>query len=356
MNLLECYQSAVSAKKLVDSPIQREVIKHFQCLLDALNESGFLWFRRHKVMKGIYLYGPVGGGKTLLMDMFYQQLPEKRKLRIHFHEFMQQVDARLRKLQGKKNPLELIAVEWSRKVRVLCLDEFMVHDIADAMILAELLQFLLSRRVILVATSNARPDDLYLNGLQRARFLPAIDLLKRHCEILTLADNRDYRLGRVPLLQAYLYPLNGETQHVMQKQFQSVSMSLLDAKALYVQQRNIPCVVLSERAVWFRFDVICHIPRSQLDYLEIATRFSTVFISEVPQFTEEQAVPALLWAHLVDVFYDKRIRLIVSAAVALEQLYLAEPLRQQFARTLSRLYEMQSIDYLQRTVYESNNA
>ncbi|AHE66095.1 putative ATPase [Legionella oakridgensis ATCC 33761 = DSM 21215] len=304
--------------------------------------------RTKKTLQGIYLYGPVGGGKTYLMDLFYQGVGIQQKSRFHFHHFMQQVDAQLRRLQGHKDPLRNIAANLAKSTRLLCLDEFFVHDIADAMILAELLQALFNHGVILVATSNTEPDNLYLNGLQRARFLPAIELIKSHCQVLALMENRDYRLGRALLEETYLYPLNDSTNQTLHRQFEAISSEVISEGKLTIQNRCIPFVKCSEHAVWFVFDVICNLPRSQLDYLEIAERFDTVFVSKIPRLTRDDTVRAILLMHFIDVMYDKGVRVIFSAEVPAEQLYTEGAIRHDFQRTLSRLEEMQSSDYLRR--------
>ncbi len=350
MTLIEQYDRAIAQGEITDDPLQRQLLPHLQRLSDDLLPSKQSWFKRgrKKQIAGIYLYGPVGAGKTYLVDMFYESVAETHKKRFHFHHFMQQIDAQLRRLQGQKDPLRRIAANWAKTTRLLFLDEFLVHDIADAMILGELLQALIAHDIVLVATSNTRPDDLYLNGLQRARFLPAIDLLMRHCEVLVMADNRDYRLGRTPLLQAYLSPLNESTEHILTQQFEAIAMHVQNNVEINVQNRLIPCVKCSDRAIWFKFDVICHLPRSQLDYLEIADRFDTVFVSEIPALGSTDTTGALLLTNLIDVLYDRGTRLIVSAAVPIERLYPQGEVRKSFQRTMSRMQEMQSVDYLRR--------
>lgn len=350
MTLLAVYEKAIESGTIKNDPLQRDVLVHMQQVVEQLADSRRSWFRRGRAtVKGIYLYGPVGGGKTYLMDLFYHHVPVKHKIRMHFHHFMQQVDAQLRHLQGKKNPLQHIAAQFARQYRLLCLDEFLVHDIADAMILAELLKGLLSHHVVLIATSNTRPDDLYLNGLQRARFLPAIELVKTHCHVMALADNQDYRLGRTPLMQAYLHPLTDANHQVMRQQFKKMALHYTNNQCLSIQNRDIPCERQGERVVWFRFDVICNIPRSQLDYLEIAGCFDIVFISGVQALTNRDTAKAILFKNLIDVMYDKNIRVIISSAVPIEQIFDIDGAQaSSFQRTVSRLYEMQSVDYLCR--------
>ncbi len=350
MILVEQYEAAIAQGEINDDPQQRQLLTHFQRLSDELGKPKHTWFRRRykKPIMGIYVHGPVGGGKSYLMDLFYKYVGERHKTRFHFHQFMQQIDAQLRRLQGQKDPLRKIAANVAKTTRLLCLDEFMVYDIADAMILAELLQALFTHDVILTATSNIPPNELYLNGLQRVRFLPAIDLVKAHCEVLNLSDNCDYRLGRTPNLEAYLSPLNDATAQDMHQQFAALATTPEEDTKLVIQKRVIPYVKLSGRVVWFKFDVICNLPRSQLDYLEVADRFDTVFLSEVPQLKSSDTSRAILLIHFIDVMYDKGVRLIMSAAVLPDQLYVTGVMQKEFQRTLSRLKEMQSVDYIRR--------
>jgi len=350
MILINEYDSAVLNKEIDNDTAQREIVLHMQRVADELekyNKSWFPRFNKNKI-KGIYLHGPVGVGKTFLSDLFFEFVPCLKKSRYHFHQFMQQIDAQLRQLQGQKDPLRKIAANIAKTTQLLCFDEFMVYDVADAMILAELLQALFAQSVVLVATSNIPPDDLYLNGPQRNRFLPAIDLINEHCEILVLGDHRDYRLGRTPLAKAYIYPLNKAAKKELDKQFTEISSKITENSELSIQNRQIPAIKISERAVWFKFDVICNLPRSQLDYLEIADRFDTVFLSEIPALTINDTVRVILLINFVDVMYDRGIKLVITAAVALDKLYVTGDLSFKFKRTLSRLEEMQSEDYSRR--------
>ena len=350
MTLMDEYDAAVLRADIHNDPLQRDVILDLQRVADELVATRRSWFSwaRKKPVQGLYLYGPVGIGKTYLVDLFYQYVDEPHKSRFHFHHFMQQVDAELRRLQGQKDPLKTIAAGIAKTTRLLCFDEFLVHDVADAMILAELLQAILAEGVVLVATSNTSPDDLYLNGVQRDRFLPAIYLINHHCQVLALAEKCDYRVGRVPLQQAYLYPLNKAAEKSLTQQFLAVAASVSEQTDVSVQNRLIPFVKCGERAVWFKFDVICNLPRSQLDYLEIADRFDTVFVSDIPLLTSKEIGRVILLIHFIDVMYDRGIRLIVSAAVPAEQLYKEGEMLKEFQRTLSRLEEMQSEDYIRR--------
>ena len=223
-----------------------------------------------------------------------------------------------------------------------------MNDVADAMILAELLLAFLSEGVILVISSNTKPDDLYLNGVQRDRFLPAIALINSDCNVLYLNEQRDYRIGRQPLLDAYLHPLNKHTAEVMEKQFTLLATDVQENQTITVQNRSIPYLKCGSKSIWFSFDVLCNFPRSQLDYLEIADRFDHVFISGIPCLTENHTAQTIMFIHLIDVMYDRGIKIISSAAVPLEELYVNGEMKGEFKRTLSRLTEMQSVDYLSR--------
>lgn len=347
MSLLSQYESAVGAQEIRDDESQKQVLQSLETIAANLAKKPFNWLphRRNTPLLGLYLYGPVGGGKTFLMDLFYQSVTTTRKARYHFHHFMQYVDTQLRRLQGKKDPLRLIAANLAKAAKVLCLDEFMVYDIADAMILAELLQYLIERGVVLVATSNTPPDELYWNGLQRVRFLPAIALIKTHCQVVSLENQHDYRLGGIPVLQAYVYPLNDTSEAILAKQFEVLAKGEYQQTDLVVQNRPITYLKMSSRAIWFQFSVICNVPRSQLDYIELADRFDTIFISGIPILDPNNTVQATMFMHLVDVMYDKGTQLIISAAAPLDKLYIAGEIRVEFMRTLSRLAEMQTENY-----------
>lgn len=350
MTLLTHYQAAIQRGEITDDPLQRDVLRSMQKLVDELQESKPFYAQwLHKTnLKGLYVYGPVGVGKTYLVDLFFQHVTEEKKARFHFHHFMQQVDFQLRKIQGQKDPLRRIAKNIAKTTRLLCFDEFLIHDVAYAMILAELLQALINNGVILVVSSNTSPDDLYLNGVHRERFLPAIELLKEHCDVLYLNEKRDYRLGRTPLLEAYLFPLNESSEDAMRHQFDLLSPTYNEHGVINIQNRDIPYLKCGTKIIWFAFDVLCNLPRSQLDYLEIAERFDTVFISGIPSLTEKHTAQAIMFIHFIDVMYDRGINIIISAEVPVDELYVKGEMIGTFKRTLSRLLEMQSVDYLSR--------
>jgi cell division protein ZapE len=349
MTLMEEYDAAILRSEIENDPVQRNVIIQLQRVADALTSSQRSWIPwRRKAIQGVYLYGAVGAGKTYLIDMFYQYVAIEKKARFHFHHFMQQIDHQLRQLQGQKDPLLKIAAHIAETTQLLCFDEFLVEDVADAMMLGELLKAILTHDVVLVASSNTAPQDLYRNGVQRDRFLPAIEEIKRHCHVVSMRYNSDYRLGRAPFSEAYVYPLNATTQSLLSHQFLAIGGHAEEGVELVIQNRPVPCIKCSKRAVWFAFNILCNSPRSQLDYLEIADRFDTVFVSDIPQLTRDDLVRVILLIRFIDVMYDRGIRLVMSAAVPLHELYCDGPMQKEFERTSSRLQEMQSEDYLRR--------
>lgn len=344
------YEAAVIAGEIQKDEAQEKLIPQLQRVLNDLDKaSSFLGKIWKKNILGLYIYGSVGVGKTYLMDLFYQEMQYPKKARFHFHHFMQQVDAQLRLLQGHSDPLKEVAKTIAKNTRVLCLDEFLVHDVAHAMILAQLLKALFDNHIVLIATANTKPDDLYLHGVQRARFLPAITLLKTHCQVAALIKNSDYRLGRKTLPKAYLYPINEANQNLFKSQFEALlGGGEPKTEPLIVQKRSINPVAYFGEVVWFEFDVICNLPRCQLDYLELAARFHIIFLSHLRALTPDETTRVILLIHFIDVLYDQGVRLIVSSEVEIDQLYQAGPMLKEFLRTKSRLLEMQSEDYLLR--------
>lgn len=302
---------------------------------------------RGAAVRGIYLHGPVGRGKTWLMDLFFESLPFTDKRRLHFHRFMQSVHAGLRAHRLEADPLAAIATDIAADTRVLCLDELFVSDIADAMLLGGLFAHLIDRGVTLVCTSNVPPEGLYRDGLQRQRFLPAIALLERHCDIVSVAGAEDHRLRRLAQARIYLASDAAETPAMLDRLFRDIADGhRRDARHLLVEDRAIAVVALSDNVVWFDFDAICEGPRSQDDYVGIAREFRAVIVAGVPIFDEARENAARRFIALVDEFYDRRVHLIVSAAAEPVRLYRGSRLVFEFARTASRLIEMQSAEYL----------
>ncbi|NMM07035.1 MAG: cell division protein ZapE [Polaromonas sp.] len=301
---------------------------------------------RPDVPRGVYMHGGVGRGKSFLMDCFYGAVPLRRKTRLHFHEFMREVHRELLDLRGIANPLDELGKRIARRYRLICFDEFHVADITDAMILHRLLSALFDNGVGFVTTSNFHPDGLYPNGLHRDRILPAIALLKANLEVISVDNGTDYR-GRT-LQQAKLYhtPLGPQADAEMTETFNRLAESRDENPVLHIESRQIQARRKAGGVVWFDFKVLCGGPRSQNDYLEIASQFHTVLLSDVPHMPVRMASEARRFTWLVDVLYDRRVKLIMSAAVEPEALYTEGPLVHEFPRTVSRLGEMQSKEFL----------
>lgn len=298
-------------------------------------------------LKGLYLWGGVGRGKTYLVDIFHDSLPFPEKRRLHFHRFMQMVHHRLRDLERVQDPLDVIAREFARDTRVLCFDEFFVSDITDAMLLGGLLRGLFREGVTLVATSNIPPADLYKDGLQRERFLPAIDLLKEHTDVMEVAGDTDYRLRFLEQAELYHSPLDEAAEEVLNEEFVHLAPDTPEFNTeLQVEGRSIQVRGLADDVAWFDFAAICDGPRGQADYIELARTFHSVLVSNVPALDENRENQARRFIAMVDEFYDHGVKLILSAEVPLESLYQGKRLQFEFERTRSRLQEMQSQAYL----------
>jgi cell division protein ZapE len=300
-------------------------------------------------VRGIYLWGGVGRGKTYLMDLFYDCLPMTNKSRTHFHRFMQRVHQDLVSLQGHKNPLQAVAAGIAEEARILCFDEFFVLDIGDAMILAGLLQALAESGVILVATSNVKPDDLYSNGLQRERFIPAITLLKDSVDVIELVSPTDYRLRNLQQAALYYHPINSHTEELLQKRFYDLAPDPQEIKVdaiITILNRQLKARCYCGDVAWFEFAELCAGPRSAFDYVELARLFHALIVSSVPILDEARNDQARRFISLVDELYDRRVKLILAAATPLEALYQGHGVAFEFERTRSRLIEMQSVDYL----------
>ncbi len=344
----EAQARAVShLQRLYDDLVGAEAIyrKHSRSLINRL------FPRKHHPLKGLYFWGDVGRGKTYLVDMFYDSLPFEAKMRTHFHRFMKRVHEDLKRLEGQKNPLQQVADGLAKDARVICFDEFFVSDITDAMMLAGLLEALFERGVTLVATSNIVPQDLYKNGLQRARFLPAIELLLEHTEVVNVDNGVDYRLRVLEQAEIYHWPLNDETTAALKKSFIQLvpdRSNIKDSGELIVEKRPIPFIFRCDDIVWFSFEALCDGPRSQNDYIELAREYHTVMVSDVPQMSGGQDDQVRRFINLVDEFYDRGVKLIISGETEMTDLYRDGQLTFEFRRTLSRLQEMQSHEYLAR--------
>lgn len=301
---------------------------------------------RPEIPRGVYMYGGVGRGKSFLMDCFYNAVPLRRKTRLHFHEFMREVHRELADLQGTVNPLDELGLRISKRYKLICFDEFHVADITDAMILHRLLAALFENGVGFVTTSNFKPDDLYPGGLHRDRILPAIALLNQRLEVLSVDNGTDYRRRTLEQVRLYLTPNGAVADKEMRKAFERLAESADENPVLHIESREIHARRKAGGVVWFDFKTLCGGPRSQNDYLEIATQFHTVLLSDVPYMPVRMASEARRFTWLVDVFYDRRVKLIMSAEVPPEALYTEGPLAHEFPRTVSRLNEMQSTEFL----------
>lgn len=297
--------------------------------------------------RGIYFWGGVGRGKTYLVDTFYDCLPFENKMRIHFHRFMHRVHNELKLLDKQKDPLKLIAKKFADEAKIICFDEFFVSDITDAMILGTLFESLFEHGVILVATSNIIPDELYRNGLQRARFLPAIQLINQHCDIVNVDSGVDYRLRTLEQAEIYHFPLDAQAQKNLDQYFQQLSCDPRTfAETIDIENRQIATIAEADSVLMVDFTVLCDGPRSQVDYMEISKIYHTVLLANVKQMGGTSDDMARRFIAMVDEFYERNITLIISAEVAMESLYTDGLLTFEFKRCLSRLQEMQSHDYL----------
>jgi cell division protein ZapE len=304
------------------------------------------FINRPEIPRGVYMYGGVGRGKSFLMDCFYGAVPIERKTRLHFHEFMREVHRELRELQGTVNPLDVLGQRIAKRYKLICFDEFHVADITDAMILHRLLDALFANGVGFVTTSNFRPDDLYPGGLHRDRILPAIALLNQKLEVINVDNGTDYRRRTLEQVDLYHTPLSEQADAAMTDAFNRLAETHDEDPVLHIEAREIRARRKAGGLVWFDFKTLCGGPRSQNDYLEIATQFHTVLLSDVPHMPVRMASEARRFTWLIDVLYDRRVKLMMSAEVEPEQLYTEGPLSHEFPRTISRLKEMQSAEFL----------
>lgn len=367
MTPLEKYRQDLQRDGFIADRAQRRAVRlteHlFQQLLQASAAAGAVpragWLDRllrrpvpagaRRVPRGLYLWGGVGRGKTYVVDAFYECLPFQEKARVHFHGFMRRIHQDLRTLGAVQNPLDHLAERIARNTRVLCFDEFHVSDITDAMLLGNLLRALFGRGITLVATSNEQPDRLYWGGLQRERFLPAIEVLKAHTEVFHFDGETDYRLRALERAEIYHTPLDDAANASLLRTFESIAPGRgVQGGAIEIDGRGIATIRRADGVVWFDFDTICAGPRAVADYIEIARQYQTVLVSSVPVMLAQQDDAARRFVHLVDEFYGRNVKLIVSAAALPNDLYGGERLAAMFARTASRLHEMQSHEYLAR--------
>ncbi|NMF48148.1 cell division protein ZapE [Pseudoalteromonas arctica] len=361
--ILSLYQAKIDTGELCFDAAQQNAVKALNTLSEQL-QADTSWWQKATLIKGVYLYGPVGRGKSMLMDLFYKNLATTQKQRLHFHHFIAQVHAQLSQLQGQKNPLILIAKQWAKSIRVLCFDEFFVSDIGDAMIMARLFNALFEQGVVLVATSNAKPEQLYYNGLQRARFLPTIDLINSHCHIINVAGEDDHRFRYGKSNRHYFINLpNDEFNKLFTKQYPQATKN----QSLQVHSRALPYLFKANNALMIDFMALCSGPRNAHDYMFLATQFDVLYVSNVPQMgvkatgkiivhgiedsyqREKQTLDEHIFDDevrrfiaLVDEFYDCHKLLVINAQTDIEHLYKGKKLSFEYARTQSRIVEMQN--------------
>ena len=353
MTVRQIYEAALKERGYTTDPAQQRAI-------DALERCANEWavykqrrsnsvkklFVNPDIPRGVYMFGGVGRGKSFLMDCFFNAVPIRRKTRLHFHEFMREVHRELRDMQGTVNPLTVLGQRMAKRYKLICFDEFHVADVTDAMILHRLLDSLFQAGVGFVTTSNFHPDGLYPDGLHRDRILPAIELLKSRLEVINVDDGTDYRQRTLAQVDLYHCPLGQAADASMQATFERLSDASEESPLMQIESRQIPALRRAGGVIWFDFRSLCGGPRSQNDYLEIASQFHTVMLSNVPQMAVRQASEARRFTWLIDVLYDRRVKLIMSAAVAPENLYTDGPMSHEFPRTVSRLNEMQSAEFL----------
>mgnify|MGYP000550628766 CR=1 FL=1 len=357
---LQRYLQDLEKEGFVKDAAQKMAVDKLQTLYECLikdekqrTKQASKWFNKFskqqpKPVKGLYFWGGVGRGKTYLMDNFYESLPFERKMRIHFHRFMQRVHQELGTLTNQSDPLVVVAKRLSEEARIICFDEFFVSDIGDAMILAGLMGELFKNGVSLVCTSNIIPDGLYKNGLQRVRFLPAIELVKQHTEVVNVDGGNDYRLRTLEQAELFHHPLDEAATINLEKYFRQLAVEAGSHDLeLDINGRMLKAHRHADDVVWFDFKELCDGPRSQNDYIELAREFHAVIISNVPQMNVDTDDQARRFINMVDEFYDRSVKVIISAEAPIDELYLGGKLSFEFDRTESRLLEMQSHEYLE---------
>jgi cell division protein ZapE len=355
---LQRYRRDVASGALLADPAQEDVMRQLDDLCSRLltraAEQNTVWARARRVMgrpaapeRGLYIWGGVGRGKTHLVDTFYDSLALERKLRVHFHRFMQRVHSALTQHSGAKNPLEVVADEIADEALVLCFDEFFVSDIGDAMILGGLIDALFRRGVTLVATSNIPPQELYRDGLQRSRFLPAIALLEQHLTVTQLEAATDYRFRTLQRADLWHVPHDGAASAALSEYFLSLTgQEAGDPKTVDINQRAVNLLADAPGVAWATFSTLCEEPRSAVDYVEMAREYHTVLIEQIPLLDRDKEDAARRFINLVDEFYDRNVKLIATAVQPPETLYDGSRLRFEFDRTVSRLQEMRTQEYL----------
>jgi cell division protein ZapE len=354
MNVQEFYQHSLAQRGYQSDPAQQRAVDRLQQAYEdwvhfrGQRSSTFKrLINRPDVPRGVYLWGGVGRGKSFLMDSFYSVVPVVRKTRLHFHEFMRDVHRQLDDLKGVADPLDDVARNIAKKYRLICFDEFHVSDIADAMILYNLLSALFDNGVSFIMTSNYDPDLLYPDGLHRDRMLPTIALLKDKLDILNVDAGMDYRKRALEQVESYYTPLGAAADQALRTAWTKIAETADEDPHVRIEGREIHALRRAGGIIWFDFATLCGGPRSQNDYLELASRFHTVILSGIPAMSAAQSSEARRFTWLIDVFYDHKVKLLMSAQVAPEELYTQGTLSNEFHRTVSRIIEMQSREYME---------
>jgi cell division protein ZapE len=355
MNVEEFYQHALQQRDFKPDEAQRMAVARLQRAYEewvefkAQRSNAFKrLINRPDVPRGVYMWGGVGRGKSFLMDSFYSVVPLTRKTRLHFHEFMRGVHRQLDELKGVADPLDEVAARIAKKYRLICFDEFHVSDIADAMVLYNLLKALFDHGVSFVMTSNYDPDLLYPDGLHRDRMLPTIALLKEKLDVMNVDAGIDYRSRALEQVESYHTPLGAASDKALRHAYAKLADTADEDPRISIEGRELRCLRRAGGVIWFDFATLCGGPRSQNDYLEIASRFHTVILSGIPAMSAGMSSEARRFTWLIDVFYDQQVKLLMSAAVAPEELYTAGTLANEFHRTVSRIVEMQSREYMEK--------
>ena len=353
MNVQEYYQHALAERGFTSDAAQQGAVDRLQQAYDewvhfkAQRSSTFKrLINRPDVPRGVYLWGGVGRGKSFLMDSFYSVVPVVRKTRLHFHEFMREVHRQLDELKGVANPLDQVALNIAKKYRLICFDEFHVSDIADAMVLYNLMKALFANGVSFIMTSNYDPDLLYPDGLHRDRMLPTIALLKEKLDVMNVDAGIDYRKRALEQVETFHTPLNAAADKALRDAWSKIAETADEDPRVHIEHREIRALRRAGGSIWFDFATLCGGPRSQNDYLELASRFHTVILSGIPSMSASMSSEARRFTWLIDVFYDHKVKLLMSAAVEPEQLYTTGTLSNEFHRTVSRIIEMGSREYM----------
>lgn len=349
----ERYAQALASGQFMPDDAQAQAVHELERVWQELiqrykaSKKAFRRFRRQTAPQGVYMWGGVGRGKTWLMDQFYDSIPFRRKTRMHFHHFMQHVHRELNKLSGQRNPLDSVADQIYKDAVVICFDEFFVSNVTDAMILSDLFQKLFHRGITLVATSNIAPDGLYKNGIHRDRFIPTIEMVKKHCQVLNVDAGVDYRLRVLKQAQLFKSPLTQDNQNWMAQRFSALTNTQHhSSEPIIINQRVVETIAHTEDVLWCEFSELCFKPRSPADFIEIANIYNTVLVSNVPHLTDFLSESTRRFIYLVDEFYDRGVKLLLTSEDSIIEIYQGEKLAFEIERTRSRLLEMQSDDYL----------